>query len=92
MDHLLPFDERVNTVAALCEAGFANQIVLSHDACCATDIVDREVMAAVLPRSHYRHITEDVLPALRHRGVTEDQIDQMLVHNPRDIFSRNCPY
>ena len=91
-DLLLPFEERVNTVAALCERGFAGQMVLSHDACCATDFVSQEERAAVQPRWHYLHIVEDVLPALRKRGVTEEQIEQMLVRNPRDVFSHDGPY
>ncbi|PYM17669.1 MAG: hypothetical protein DMD78_29515, partial [Candidatus Rokuibacteriota bacterium] len=30
---------------------------------------------------------DDILPALRKAGVSEDQLDQMLVRNPRAIFS-----
>jgi len=46
----------------------------------------------VLPNWHYTHIHDDVLPALRERGVSDEQIDQMLVGNPREIFSRGEPY
>jgi phosphotriesterase-related protein len=91
-DLLLPFEEQVDTVAALCHRGHADQIVLSHDASCGTDFATRAEVSAALPRWHYLHITRDVLPALRARGVTDDQIKQMLVDNPRNIFSRNEPY
>ena len=37
IDLLLPFEDRVNTVATLCERGHADQMVLSHDASCFID-------------------------------------------------------
>lgn len=80
--HLCSFQDRVKTIAALCELGYAAQLVLSHDANCGTDVTypnDRTY-------SHYRHIADDVLPALREQGVAEEQIDIMLRDNPRRIF------
>jgi phosphotriesterase-related protein len=87
LDMLLGFEERVDTVAALCRRGLAGQIVLSHDAACHVDAFAGEVREQVAPNWHHLHITRDVLPALRQRGVTDDQIRQMLVDNPRRIFS-----
>jgi phosphotriesterase-related protein len=87
LDMLLGFEERVDTVAALCRRGLAGQIVLSHDAACHVDAFAGEVRERVAPNWHHLHITRDVLPALRQRGVTDDQIQQMLVDNPRRIFS-----
>lgn len=88
LDILLPFEDRVNTVAALCERGYADRMVLSHDAMVFTDWFPPELHDQVTPNWHYLHIEQDVLPALRERGVSEDQIDQMLVHTPRDFFER----
>jgi phosphotriesterase-related protein len=85
---LLPFEERVGTVAALCERGYADRMILSHDANCYSDWFDRVIEQEISPDWHYLHIERDVLPALRERGVTDDQIDQMLVHTPRDFFER----
>ena len=34
VDVFLPFEDRVNTVAAMCERGHADKMVLSHDAAC----------------------------------------------------------
>jgi phosphotriesterase-related protein len=87
LDMLLGFEERVDTVAALCRRGLAGQIVLSHDAACHVDAFAGEVREQVAPNWHHLHITRDVLPALRQRGVTHDQIRQMLVDNPRRIFA-----
>lgn len=88
IDVLLPFEDRVNTVASLCEQGFANQMVLSHDAACFNDWLPDDQLPIVTPNWNYLHITRDVVPALKQRGVTEEQIDQMLIDNPRRIFER----
>jgi phosphotriesterase-related protein len=88
IDVLLSFEDRVNTVAALCEQGFANQMVLSHDAACFNDWLPHDQLPIVTPNWNYLHITRDVVPALKQRGVTEEQVDQMLVDNPRRIFER----
>lgn len=82
--------DRVATVAALCERGYADRMVLSHDASCFIDWFgpDPHALQKLLtPNWHYNHISDDVLPALRERGVTDAQIDQMLVENPRRYFS-----
>jgi phosphotriesterase-related protein len=89
IDVLLPFEDRVNTVAALCEQGFAGQMVLSHDAACFNDWLPQEALPVMTPNWHYLHITRDVIPALKGRGVTDDQVKQMMVDNPRRIFERD---
>jgi phosphotriesterase-related protein len=85
---LLPFEDRVNTVAALCESGYDDRMILSHDANCFTDWFPPELHDQVTPDWHFLHIHNDVLPALRERGVTDEQIDQMLIHTPRGFFER----
>ena len=89
IDVLLPFEDRVNTVAALCEQGFAGQMVLSHDAACFNDWLPQEALPVITPNWHYLHITRDVIPALKARGVTDEQVKQMMVDNPRRIFERD---
>jgi phosphotriesterase-related protein len=93
VDALLPTDERVRVVAELCALGYADRMVLSHDAACFMDWFDPEIMAGAT-NWHYNHISDDVLPALRDRGVTQDQIDQMLVANPKRLFDTTAagPY
>jgi phosphotriesterase-related protein len=91
-DAYLPFEQRVATVATMCERGHAEKMVLSHDASCFIDWLPEEAVAAALPNWHYLHIHNDVLPALRQRGVTAEQIDTMLIHNPRRIFDATGGY
>jgi phosphotriesterase-related protein len=67
VDTILPFEDRVETVARLCERGHAGRMVLSHDAACFNDWLPEEAMKSTFPRWHYQHIFDDVIPALRSR-------------------------
>jgi len=87
LDILLPFLQRVDTVAELARRGYADRMVLSHDASCYIDWFRPDLIPAFAPNWHYGHLFDDVLPALRERGVTDDQIETMLVANPRRYFS-----
>lgn len=91
LDLFNPTDDRVRTIASLCDQGYADRIVLSHDAACYMDFFSgtaaQQALAETAPNWHYLHITNDVLPALRERGVTDEQITTMLVENPRRYFA-----
>jgi phosphotriesterase-related protein len=94
IDTLLPFEDRVATVGALCREGYADRMVLSHDASCWLDWFDPdrgEQLRALLPRWHYRHIHEDVLPALEKRGVGPEDLRTMLVETPAASSSPSGP-
>ena len=88
LDVLLPFEDRVRTVVDLVERGYAEKIVLAHDASCFIDWFDPEAKRQVVPKWNFRHISEDVLPALRDGGVSDHDIETMLVANPRRYFER----
>lgn len=92
VDVYLGFEERVNTVAAMCERGHADRMVLSHDAACYFDALPEKTLPLVMPNWHYLHIHDDVIPALKQRGVTDEQLTTMLVDNPRRIFSTQGGY
>jgi phosphotriesterase-related protein len=82
--------DRVQTIAALCRAGHAGQLVLSHDASCFIDWYpmpdERETLATMLPNWRFTHIPDDVVPALREAGVSDLDIHAMLIDNPRRYF------
>jgi phosphotriesterase-related protein len=92
IDTILSFQDRVATVAKMCERGHANKMVLSHDAACFNHWLPERQLPAVLPRWNYLHIHTDVIPALRKAGVTEAQLNTMLVENPRRIFEVQGAY
>jgi phosphotriesterase-related protein len=85
------FEQRVSTVVRLCELGYAEQVVLSHDKTIRSDWLFDE--AIVFPEEwHQTHLVDDVLPALLAAGVTAEQIHQMTVENPRRVFASRKPY
>ena len=86
LDVLCPFEDRVNTVVEMARRGYAEKMVLSHDAACFIDWFSEEGRLASAPNWNFTHISDDVLPALRQRGVTDQQITMMLVDNPRRYF------
>lgn len=79
------FEARADIVVELCRRGYADRMVLAHDAACYLDWIDPNLMV-FLPQWHYLHIGQEVLPYLRQHGVTDDEIDLMLVGNPRRIL------
>lgn len=86
LDVLLPFEDRIATVLELLRRGYAERMVLAHDASCFIDWFDQEAKRQVVPRWNYRHISQDVLPALLEGGASEADIDTMLVDTPRRYF------
>src|SRR5215471_10702993 len=82
----VPLDTQIDTLAALCERGYANRVMLSHDKSSFMDWFTNAEVDPVLPDWRYTYIHDGVLPGLRERGVSDDQIEQMLIRNPRDFF------
>lgn len=92
IDAILTTEKRVNTVAELCKRGYADQMVLSHDAACYMDWIPGEMPPPMAKNWTYLHISHDVLPALQAKGVSDEHIQQMLVDNPRRYFERQGAY
>ena len=90
LDIYNPMSSRVDTIVALAERGYADRMVLAHDASCYIDYFPGvEAQAAkeqIAPNWNFTHISRDVLPMLREKGVTEEQIQLMLVEAPRRYF------
>lgn len=85
LDVLASFDDRVGIVVEMARRGYAEHMVLAHDAACYIDWFDPSLLP-MLTNWHFLHITNDVLPALLERGVTQQQIDTMLIANPQRWF------
>ena len=92
LDIILPTSDRVATIAALCKEGYADRLVLAHDASCFIDWFDNDMIRSVAPNWHYEHISNDVIPALLEAGVTEEQITTMMETNPRRYFENVSAY
>jgi phosphotriesterase-related protein len=91
IDAYASLEDRVAIVVEMVRRGYADRLVLAHDAHCYFDWIDPQ-FKAFMPNWHYLHIENDVLPKLREAGVTDDQIDTMLVGNPRRYFENVEPY
>jgi phosphotriesterase-related protein len=92
LDIFLPTDKRVAVVARLCQMGYADRMVLSHDAAVYMDWFTPEILKALGPNWNHFHILDHVLPALRLAGVSEEHIQLMTVGNPRRIFENMSSY
>ena len=89
LDQFNPGTERVKTIIALAARGYADRMVLAHDANCFIDYFGaaHDGVRAAAPNWHYEHISDDVLPALLEGGVTQAQIDTMMIVNPVRYFT-----
>jgi phosphotriesterase-related protein len=86
IDHFNPTADRIRTLVALVAAGYADQIILSHDAATFMDFFTGDPKFSDEHPS-YLFIHQNVLPALREFGVTEEQIETMLVDTPRRFLA-----
>lgn len=86
MEHVLPDDRRVRTVLALLQDGYADRMVLSHDAAIYSHVTPPSWRAGHAPRWRMDTIPKIIVPALREAGASDDEIDQMLVRNPRRLL------
>jgi phosphotriesterase-related protein len=92
VDAYCPTEARVDTVVRLCEAGWTDRLVLSHDAGCHMDWFDEDFLAQVQPNWHFLHISRDVLPLMRERGLSEQSIATMMETAPRRILDHGPGY
>ena len=92
LDMFLTTEKRVATIARLCEMGYAQKMILSHDANCYIDWHEPALIRQTAPNWHFNYIPDEVIPALREAGVSEEQIATMTVDNPRRIFERQGGY
>jgi phosphotriesterase-related protein len=72
--------ERIDAIVELCKVGYERQIMLSQDVC----------MKMQLKRYGgygYSHAIRHIIPMLETRGVTRKQIRQIVISNPRRMFS-----
>jgi phosphotriesterase-related protein len=70
----------INLLLELLEAGFADQILLSHDFGIAFNL-------HFSGGNGYVYLSERFLPRLRERGVDDDAIQRMTVLNPRRVLT-----
>ena len=87
MEHVLPDDARVATVLALLRLGYADRMVLSHDAAFFSRVTPPSWRAAHAPHWHMENLPRRIVPQLLAGGATEDDLHQMLVVNPARLLT-----
>jgi phosphotriesterase-related protein len=86
MEHVLPDERRLRTLLTLLELGFADRIVLSHDAAIYSHVTPPSWRARFAPRWRMDTLARHIIPALRAAGVSEADLDQVMVVNPRRLL------
>ena len=87
MEHVLSDDRRVGTVVALVKLGYADRMVLSHDAAVFSRVTPPSWRALAVPNWQMENIPRRILPLLRQAGVSEAELEQMLVTNPMRLLT-----
>jgi phosphotriesterase-related protein len=86
MEQVLPDDRRVATVLRLLRLGYADRMILSHDAAVFSHVTPPSWRAEHAPAWHMETIPRRILPMLREGGASEDELHRMLVANPRRLL------
>lgn len=79
---------RVESMNTLLQAGFASQLIVSHD--CGFCQRGQVVPDADL-HNNPMHFSRNVVPKLRERGVSQTTLDSILRDNPRRYFQSEVP-
>ena len=87
MEHVLPDERRVRTVLALLRLGYADRMVLSHDAAFYSRVTPPSWRRVHAPHWHLENLPRRVVPMLRAGGATDDDLHQMLVTNPTRLLA-----
>ncbi|WP_062318363.1 phosphotriesterase family protein [Demequina maris] len=86
MEHVQSDEVRIATLLALLELGYAERIVLSHDAAVFSRVTPPSWRARVTPRWRMDHLPTTVLPRLSDAGVDDATLATLMVANPRRIL------
>lgn len=93
MQHVLPDEPRVATVLELLRLGYADRMVLSHDAAFYSRVTPPSWRARHAPHWHMENLPRRIVPMLEAGGATPEDLHQMMVLNPRRLLEptpRRC--
>ncbi|WP_194421272.1 phosphotriesterase family protein [Microbacterium abyssi] len=87
MEHVGRDADRERMLLQLLDAGYADRIVLSHDAAVFSRVTPPSWRAVHTPSWTMSHLFENVLPRLRAAGLDEATEHQLMVANPRRVLA-----
>lgn len=88
MEHVLSDERRVRTVVELVQLGYADRMVLSHDAAVYSHITPPTWRADHAPYWRMDNISNRILPMLEAAGVDNEEVNQMMVVNPARLLEQ----
>lgn len=86
MEHVLSDERRTATLLELLRLGYADRMVLGHDAAAYSHVTPPSWRALHAPGWTWEDIPRRILPRLRQGGASDAELDQMLVANPRRLL------
>ena len=87
MAHTGDDEVRLATLRTLVAEGYADRIVLSHDAAYFSRVTPPSWRGRHTPHWSHDHLSRRIVPRLVADGVTPRQVDQMMVDNPRRLLA-----
>lgn len=92
IETIVPDDTRMTNLLALIDAGYRDQLMMSHDyvACWlggAPGVPPGVDLASIMPNWRMTHIFETIIPELLRRGASQADLDFILHNNPKRFFS-----
>ncbi|MGJ0203406.1 phosphotriesterase family protein [Leucobacter sp. gxy201] len=86
MEHAAPDEQRIRTLLELCELGYEDRILVSHDAASFSRVTPPSWRREHAPAWRMDHFFTGMLPELRRRGADDALIERLLVDNPRRLL------
>jgi hypothetical protein len=90
-EHVLPDERRVQSVLSLLRLGYADRMVLSHDAAFYSRVTPPSWRAAHAPNWHIENLSRRILPMVETGGANASDLNQMMVLIPRRILEPARP-
>lgn len=87
MAHTGDDEVRLRTLRTLLQEGYADRIVLSHDAAYFSRVTPPTWRAEHAPRWAHDHLSRRIVPRLLADGISEGDVDQMMVGNARRLLT-----
>jgi phosphotriesterase-related protein len=86
MEHVLSDERRMDTVVKLVGLGYADRMIMSHDAAVYSFVTPPSWRGLHAPHWDMEHLLRRILPALLERGVSQEDLDRILITNPRQLL------
>ncbi|MCC9195245.1 phosphotriesterase-related protein [Arthrobacter sp. zg-Y820] len=89
MEHVVPDAQRFRTLCALLSRGYADRILLSHDAAFFSRMTPPSWRSRTVPHWHMETVHRRVLPQLRAAGFAEPVLRMLMIGNPRRLLAND---